>query len=168
MFSQYRLLLVVTSIAAALDQTSKAIAAIALSNGRTVSLLGEVFELRYRHNPGVAWGLGAALDTDIKRFLFPILFLVIGVALVALYRRTKVDEHFRRVGISLILGGGVGNVVDRLRLGQVVDFIGVDFSGSNWTMSGTFNFADVWMVVGALMVVSAGFVIGRRKVTEND
>lgn len=112
-----------------------------------------MIELRLRHNPGVAWGLGEGLPLGLRRVLFPALGLVIGLVMIVWTRRLPEDRRLVPVGVALVLGGGIGNAVDRLRAGAVIDFIGVDVGSERWTMSGTFNIADAAMVVGVALIV---------------
>jgi signal peptidase II len=90
----------------------------------------------------------------------------IGVALVAtavilyLLRRIGTKDKFLAVALMLILGGAIGNLIDRLLYGHVVDFIDVYYGAWHWP---AFNIADSAITVGAVMIVLDAIGIGRRR-----
>ena len=122
----------------------------ALSPARTV--LPGVLSWAYTQNRGVAFGLlsGAAV--------LPLLTLtLIVLLLVYLLRRPKAGAALR-TGLWLIVGGGLGNLYDRLAYGYVIDFIRLDFI--NFAI---FNPADVFVCAGAVLVAIAVLLEDRRK-----
>jgi len=161
-FGHYRLLVGIIALAVCLDQGSKAFATMSLNDGEEISILGQGLTFRLRSNPGVAWGLGASTPVLVQRVAFPALAVVVGVILVAYYRKIPSEDTIRKGAVALILGGGLGNLIDRLRVGAVVDFIAIDLGVSRWSMAGTFNLADVWMVCGVAVMVVMMFVGEKR------
>jgi signal peptidase II len=153
--------LIVMIAVVSVDQGSKAWASVALSEGEVAPLIDGLCELRLRHNPGGAWGLGEELAPSVRKVVLPAGGLVLAALLVAWERRLPEGHRLARAGIALVLGGGGGNMIDRLRLGEVIDFVGVAVGGEGWTMSGTFNIADVAMVAGVVLVA-----VGRRGETQ--
>lgn len=135
------------------DQTSKLILSSFLEINQSLSLIDGFLSLTLRHNLGIGWSLGADLSETTRRVLFPFLGLVVGVGLLALYRRAGREQRTFRFGIALILGGGAGNVIDRVRLGYVIDFIDIRVATSNLAMQGTLNLADLWLMAGAFLCV---------------
>ena len=129
----------VTSIMA--DQISKAIVERKLMPYEEVEVLGRLLRLTRIKNTGAAFGI---LQSSTS-FLVAITFLVICIILAATWFM-KEKDGFVAVGLGLIMGGALGNFVDRLRLGYVVDFIHLSFF---WAV---FNLADAFLVVGAVMV----------------
>jgi signal peptidase II len=134
-----KLALLATAAAVVLvDQTSKAWALAALGNGRRIPLIGSVFDLRLVSNPGSAFGLfkGSTLAIFIASCLITVAVIVWAVR----------DPQASPV-LGLIIGGGIGNLIDRLvrppggGRGEVIDFIYLSF----WP---TFNIADAAIVVG--------------------
>jgi signal peptidase II len=116
--------------------------------GESVPVLGEVVRLTYILNPGAAFGLRVG---DHSRLVFGVLAAVATVVLVAVIRQTPAAERVRVVSLSLILGGAVGNLVDRLRHPHgVVDFLDVGLGAFRWPV---FNLADVGVTTGALLLV---------------
>ena len=123
----------------ALDQISKQLVLHLLYGGQ-VEILPGVLNFTYVENRGMAFGLLAD-----QRWIFLVLS-VVGIALVAFYLARYVNTTLPRVGLSLIIGGGIGNMIDRTLLGFVVDFI--DFCAFDFWVW-VFNIADAAVCVGA-------------------
>ncbi|MBX5480589.1 MAG: signal peptidase II [Myxococcaceae bacterium] len=117
---------------------------------------------RYVQNPGAAWGLFSSLPEQIRTGFFLAITLVAIVAIVWMYRRLDVDRWWMQSALALVLGGAVGNFVDRALRGYVIDFIDWHWRnvpGMHWP---TFNVADAAISIGvAMMLLDAAF--GRRK-----
>lgn len=112
-------------------------------------VVGDVVRFTLGYNPGAAFGLsvGAA-----SRVVFTVLTLVALVALWLMYRATPADRRREVVGLALVAGGAIGNLIDRVLAGQVVDFIDI---GIGATRFWTFNIADAGITVGAVLLVIA-------------
>lgn len=164
MLGRYRLLVIVALVVAALDQGSKALALAQLEEGEGTPVAGEVFELRLRMNTGVGWSLGAGAGEAVRRVLYPAVAVGLGGLLLWLYRRLREGDRAMRLGVALIVGGGLGNLVDRLRLGSVVDFLCYHVGLGGSTMTGTFNLADVALIAGVCAVALGA--AGRRPASE--
>lgn len=123
------------------DQTTKiwAVTALAQTN-RVISVIDGVFEFRYAENPGVAFSM-----LEGQRWLFiPITIIISGVLLLMLLRSPLRRYKLFNITCVLILAGAVGNLIDRIAYGYVIDFLYfrlIDFP--------IFNFADCCVVVGA-------------------
>jgi len=137
----WRLMWTISVISIMADQISKAIVERKLMPYEEVEVLGKLLRLTRIKNTGAAFGI---LQSSTS-FLVAVTFLVICIILAATWFMKKKDG-FVSVGLGLIMGGALGNFVDRLRLGYVVDFIHLSFF---WAV---FNLADAFLVVGAVMV----------------
>jgi signal peptidase II len=147
-----RLLVVVLLLGlVACDQTTKHVASSALADGRIVTLLPGVFDLRLAHNAGVAFSLmtgwGALAIAAVQ-------LAVLGGAVFGWWRGRAQGAAFH-VALALVVGGAVANLVDRVARGAVVDFLHV----AHWPI---FNVADVAIVAGGLLLVLRGGRGGRR------
>lgn len=125
------------------DQWTKYWAVMHLKGQSAIVLWPEIFELSYTENPGVAFSL-----LENQRWIFiPVTVAVMLLVLVTLLR-SPVRRHWMfRLGASMILAGGIGNLIDRIAYGYVVDFLyfkAIDFP--------VFNFADCCVVVGAIIL----------------
>lgn len=123
-----------------IDQGSKAAVQMLMYLGETIPVLPPVFYLTYIMNPGAAFGI---LPNQKVLFITTGLLLVIGV-LVG-YRKLPPEKKVLRSGLGLVLGGALGNLVDRLRFGRVVDFL--DFRV--WPV---FNLADTAIFIGVCLL----------------
>lgn len=136
----------------ALDQATKILASGMLSYGAPLPVLPS-FNLTLLHNPGAAFSFLADAN-GWQRWLFTGLALGVSAYLVVLLRSTEPQAAGYRAGLSLILGGAIGNVVDRVRYGHVVDFIQVYFR--DWYFP-AFNVADAAITVGAVLLVGGAW-----------
>jgi signal peptidase II len=127
-----------------LDQATKAIAAARLYPGTAVPLLGDVVRLTLVHNSGAAFGLFPG--SRVPFILISI--LAIGVVLY-LYLRDAYRTLANRILLGCILGGALGNLLDRVVRGRVVDFIDVGIGAARWPV---FNVADSAVTVGVLLL----------------
>ena len=123
----------------ALDQVSKLLILEHLYKGQ-IDLIPHVLRFTYVENRGMAFGL-----LSEHRWVF-MLFSVIGIALLGMYLYFFVKSRLGRTALSLIIGGGIGNMIDRVRLEFVVDFI--DFYLFDFWVW-VFNVADAAVCVGA-------------------
>ena len=143
----------------ALDQLSKWAAQAWLTYHEPVVLL-PVFNLTLSYNTGAAFSfLGNA--GGWQRWLFTGFALAVSVFLVIWLRRIPAAERWQIAGLALILGGAVGNAIDRLAYGHVVDFIHVHWGDWHYPI---FNIADSAITVGVVLVlVHAFFLEGRTR-----
>ncbi|ATZ95905.1 MULTISPECIES: signal peptidase II [Dickeya] len=126
--------------------------------GESVSLV-PFFNFTYAHNYGAAFSF-LADKGGWQRWLFAVIALVIIVALLAMMHRSSASQKLNNIAYSLIIGGAIGNLADRLVHGYVIDFL--DFYVGNWHYP-TFNLADSAIVVGALLIVLEGFLASPQK-----
>lgn len=147
----------IAAVTIALDQVSKWAAQAWLTYHEPVALL-PVFNLTLSYNTGAAFSfLGSA--GGWQRWLFTGFALAVSVFLVIWLRRLPAAERWQIAGLALILGGAVGNAIDRLAYGHVVDFIHVHWGDWHYPI---FNIADSAITVGVVLVlVHAFFLEGR-------
>jgi signal peptidase II len=135
------------------DQAAKAIAKQTLSSSPPISLLQGIVQFQYAENPGAFLSLGAGLPAR-TRFLWGVVFIGLTqvVLLGYLFRSTSLSWS-QKIGLSLFLGGGLGNLIDRIANdGQVIDFVSL---GVGSLRTGIFNVADVAITAGVLLVLFA-------------
>lgn len=138
--SGYGFLLGVAALVVVCDQTVKAVVTSKLGAGSSVDLFGGLITLDYTRNTGAAFG-----TFQSGGLLFVAVAIVVSVGILVYYRRVQASGLVVRVALALILGGALGNVVDRVRLGYVVDFIDLHW----WPV---FNLADSAIVVGVVLL----------------
>lgn len=123
-----------------IDQLSKLWALLKLSDIGSIPVINNIFHLTYVENRGAAFGV-----LQNKRFFFIILtFAVVGYIIYFLYSNKGLNTYVK-ISLNLIVAGAIGNLIDRVRLGFVVDF----FDFRIWPV---FNVADICVVVGGCML----------------
>lgn len=134
-----------------LDQATKLAVAANLSFADRIPVIEDFFYITHARNPGAAFGLFGDAPVAVRMTLF------IGVTLVALgmvvnfYRKLAPGDRFSALSLGLILGGAVGNLIDRVFRGEVVDFLHFRlWGGYQWP---DFNLADSFIVVGVAFLV---------------
>lgn len=124
-------------------------------------------QLTHRRNPGAAFSFLANAGGWQRWFFIGLAVAVSAVIAVWLWRLRRAGQTVLSAGLALVLGGALGNVIDRIRLGYVIDFIEVPnyfafLIGGEWFPA--FNVADSAITVGAvLLIVDALFISGRRQ-----
>lgn len=131
-----------------LDQLTKIGASLYLEFNQPVAVL-PFFNLRLLHNPGAAWSLLATAGGWQRWFLSGLAIIVSGVIVVWL-SRLKRQQLWLAGALALILGGALGNVIDRVLYGYVIDFIDIYYQKWHWP---AFNIADSAITLGATMLL---------------
>jgi signal peptidase II len=141
-----------------IDQSTKAWAVRRLRLGQDISLIPGFLNLAYAQNTGVAFSM---LDDhgDTGRWGLSIVAMVAAVLVIYFFWRTPRTDDRILGALAMLLAGIAGNVVDRLRLGFVVDFIDVQFGQWHYP---TFNVADAAICVGAGLLI-LDMVLAKRK-----
>ncbi len=132
-----------------LDQASKALVQHFVPVYGSVTVIPGLLDLVHIHNAGVAFGLMNDVDHPWRSTFTTGLALAALAGIVYYSRQMRPDERLARAGLSLILGGAVGNLIDRFRIGHVVDFVDV-YRGS-WHFW-AFNVADAAITCGAVLI----------------
>jgi signal peptidase II len=133
-----------------LDQLSKFIVQQKLDLGQIVPIIPSFFDLTYVLNPGAAFGFLSGASAAFRGPFF-ITISVLAVLFILYYRsRHRGMGVVPSVALALILGGALGNLIDRLRLGMVVDFLDFHYRSYHWP---AFNLADSAITVGVALMV---------------
>lgn len=140
--------ILVAALILVLDQSSKLFMLANYAMQETVALLPSL-NLRLAHNNGAAFGL-LSEAAGWQRWLFIGLASVISAVIVIWCARLSNKDKWEGLALALILGGAIGNLLDRIRYGHVVDFI--DFYVQDWHWY-TFNIADIAICVGATLIM---------------
>ena len=125
--------------------------------GAAIPVVPGLFDLTHVHNPGGAFGFLAAMGPQARGVIFILVSLVAVAVILWFYMQTPVQQRWLPFGFALICGGAIGNLVDRLRFGVVIDFIDVYIGALHWP---AFNIADSAITVG--VTIFAFHVIFRK------
>jgi signal peptidase II len=156
-------LLIISLLVIILDQLSKTAVVHYFQIGESTSVLGNFFKLTYILNPGGVFG--SKLGSQNFYTIISVLALIVTSWF---FFKTKGKETWFRIGLCMVLGGAVGNLLDRLRFGEVVDFLDFDFFNINLPSSKilffnfpgfyldrwpVFNLADSFVLIGIVFII---------------
>lgn len=139
------LIVIIFIVSLALDLGSKHFMSGWLKFGQSISVIPGFFQFTLVHNRGAAFGIGSNWSTPI----FLIFSFVALIVVVSLLFQLKPHEKLSAIALAMIVGGAVGNIFDRIRLGYVVDFLDVYIQNHHWPV---FNIADSLITVGAVLL----------------
>ena len=139
----FPLLIGVASLCVAVDQWTKHWATGHLSFAEPVHVVGEFVRLTYTRNSGIAFGLFAG-----RSFPFYVFSVIAAIAVVVLFMRARDLTPARHLSLAFILGGAIGNLIDRVATGEVVDFILLAWGRHEFPV---FNVADICVTVGVAL-----------------
>jgi signal peptidase II len=154
-----------TAVILILDQITKALVVARLPVNRAVEVMGDFLRFWHRTNTAVSFSLGRQLPVEVQRVVFLILSLAVVAVVLVYYFRSREISPLQRWLLAAIAAGGLGNDIDRIVRGSVVDFVDVKFYGilgmERWP---TFNVADSTVVVaGIVFMISVIVQESRRK-----
>jgi signal peptidase II len=138
------------------DQLTKTAALSLLSQGTAVPVLPS-FNLTLGFNTGVSFGMMGGFMAG-KPFLMAALTGALTIAFAVMAFRAQ--HALERAGLALVVGGALGNIIDRLRQGAVTDFLDFYWRDWHWPM---FNVADICITLGAVLIFAASLPFRRRK-----
>jgi len=144
---EYGLYIAIVAIGIALDQLTKWLAVVFLKSVSTVPIIKGVLHLTYLENTGAAFGM---FNKPEQRWIFLTVSTVAILAMVFYLFSGLCEGKLAGVALAMLISGGIGNMIDRLLLGYVVDFI--DFRLIHFAI---FNGADTFVCVGAGLLVLA-------------
>jgi signal peptidase II len=146
----------------AIDQIAKALIVWKLPEGESVAVIPGFMDFTHVRNAGVAFGILNNSDSFLASHKWAVTTALAAMALlgIGLYARyIRREEWLARIGLSLILGGAIGNLVDRVHFHNVVDFVDVYFRGWHFW---AFNVADASITIGAVLVFLDLLFVTRR------
>ena len=133
-----------------LDQVTKAIVVQHLDYHDSIPVIDGLLNIVHARNPGAAFSFLANAPAWFRGPFFVTITLVAVVVVTSVIRRLPPEERLLRIALSAVLGGALGNLCDRLRFGEVIDFVDVHWRGHHWP---AFNVADSSITVAVVTVV---------------
>ena len=119
------------------------------------SIIGDVFKLIKVENTGAFLGMGSELSETLRILLLIVLPIIVLISITIYTYIDKTLDKISIIGFSLIIGGGIGNIFDRIVYGSVTDFLYLDFGGIFKT--GIFNIADLSVTTGMILILIYSF-----------
>ena len=133
-----------------LDQATKFIVDHTIPLHHSIPVIDDLFSLTYIRNTGAAFGMLAGSAAHF-RIPFLVLFSVLAIAFIIVMVRRLPDREIGLItALAFILGGAIGNLIDRIAYGEVIDFLDFYWSRYHWP---AFNLADSFITVGVLITV---------------
>ena len=141
-----------------LDQGTKQLAEAMLNFAQPVTVL-PFFDLTLLYNKGAAFSF-LSDQSGWQRWFFIVLALVVSLVMLIWLARLKRHEVWQAVALGLIIGGALGNLIDRILFGHVIDFIHLHYAGHYWP---AFNVADSAISVGVAIMLLDALVLSARR-----
>ena len=116
----------------------------------STTVIRNFFDITYIRNSGAAFGMFAGQITALRLFLFSALSIAAILVIFFILRGLKENQTLLISSLSLIIGGALGNLIDRVRLGEVIDFIDIHWYAYHWP---AFNIADSAITVGGVVLI---------------
>ncbi len=129
----------------ALDQITKIIVATQMTLHQSIEIIPNFFYITSHRNSGAAWGI-----LQGQMWLFYIVTIIVIGVIIYYMRLYKGQYPLLNIGFALILGGAIGNFIDRVRIQEVIDFLDFNIFGYNFPI---FNVADSALTIGVIIVI---------------
>jgi signal peptidase II len=154
-----KLELYIAGVVVVLDQITKALIRPALSLHESMVVIPGYVDLTRVHNTGAAFGMLNSVDIPFKAVVLSLVALI-ALGGVAWYAATvPLADRLARIGIAGVLGGAIGNLIDRAKDGYVLDFVDAYWNGWHFW---AFNVADAAITVGVIFMILDILGVGRR------
>jgi signal peptidase II len=144
---RYRILLAVSALVLALDQMTKLYIDRSMALHNSITVVERFFNITYLRNKGAAFGILASSTYRLPFFI--LVSLVAACVIFVVIKRLRDDQKLAAISLSLIFSGALGNLIDRIRLGEVIDFLDVHWYDHHWP---AFNIADSAICVGVFLL----------------
>lgn len=139
------IIIILSIIFLIIDQITKILVVNSLVPGENIEIIKNIFSIIYTNNTGAAFSI--LLGKRI--FLIVVAVLIIGVLLYYI-KRNKIEKKIDIIALSFVIGGSLGNLIDRIVRGYVIDFISIKIGNYNFPI---FNVADALIVVGVILLL---------------
>ena len=148
--------LFVSAILVLADQVSKAIVVRTMSLYESVPVIENFFHFTYITNDGMAFGI----DFPFGYFIFSLVSALLTFFLFWYLWTVRNDSLVIRLGLAMIIAGAVGNLIDRLMLGEVIDFLDFMIGNFHWYV---FNLADSYVTVGMVLILTDSIFLEKKR-----
>ncbi|TET21173.1 MAG: signal peptidase II [Candidatus Cloacimonadota bacterium] len=151
---KWKILILVPLSVIICDQISKFIISNTMFLGQSIRVIGSFVRITYVRNPNAAFGIPVG-----PPLLMMVLTSIATLLLIFYFSRLKEKGCLLYVGLAMIIGGAIGNLIDRFRIQQVIDFIDVSVKRFHWPV---FNIADSFVTIGIIVILWA-WIFGEKK-----
>jgi signal peptidase II len=159
MHKKWKVFTFVVLLAIVCDQISKLIVSRLMHRGQSIPVIPQIFSITYVRNPNAAFGI--PIGTPV---VMMILTSIATALLIFYFAKLKEGGSLLYVGLSLIIGGAIGNLIDRFRMRQVIDFIELGIRHLKWPV---FNIADSCVTIGIVAILWS-WIFGKKTEADPD
>lgn len=143
----YLLFVIITTVGLIVDQATKIYIDRTMRLFDSIPVVSDFFHITYVRNRGAAFSFLSNVSWRLPFFIG--VSLVASIAILAAFRKLRNDQMLAQVSLAMIFSGAVGNLIDRIRLGEVIDFLDVHWYRHHWP---AFNVADSLICVGVFLL----------------
>ena len=143
--NRYARLLMIAGAVCIVDQLVKILIVSTIPVYRTIPVIPGFFNLTHIYNPGGAFGFLSSSPSELRHLFFVAASILAMGLIIFLYVKTPPGHGLLEFGLSLIFGGAAGNILDRIRIGKVIDFLDIYVKDIHWP---AFNVADSAITIG--------------------
>lgn len=159
-YLKYFIFLSISFAIVALDQATKLIIHTQFNLGEKKVIIPGFFNITYVRNTGGVFGLFSQSNDVIRMVLFLILPVLAFVLIVSIIHKLDIKEKYQLLAFSSIFGGALGNYIDRIHFGYVVDFLDFYYKNTAWP---AFNVGDICIVIGVFSAIAIIYVTEGKK-----
>ena len=150
MKNKYVLLFFVSGVLIVMDQYTKLMVSLHIPLNYSVKVVEGFFNFTHIRNSGVAFGLFASQQSEYKALMFIAISTIAIIAILVIFHQTPKEKQMVQTGLILIFSGAIGNLIDRILHGEVIDFVDFFINRHHFP---AFNIADSCITVGVIMMV---------------
>jgi len=162
MNKKYFPLIIIFLIIVLIDQITKFYIASNFELYQSVEIIRGFFNITYIRNSGVAFGMFSNLKGSFIQIVFIAIYIIAIISILILYRETHGYSH---IALSLIFSGAIGNLIDRIFRGEVVDFMDFHWQNYHWP---AFNVADSCITVGVGLLMISIIISNEQRAMSNE
>ena len=150
MKNKYVFLFFVSGVLVIMDQYSKLMVSLHIPLNYSVKVVEGFFSLTHIRNSGVAFGLFASQQSEYKALMFVSISTIAIIAILVIFHQTPKEKKMVQMGLVLIFSGAIGNLIDRVLHGEVIDFVDFFINRHHFP---AFNIADSCITIGVTLMV---------------
>ncbi len=157
MSKKYKMLLIFEGVLVFLDQATKLYVASHMTLYQSIEVIKNFFQITYIRNPGAAFGILSGFKSPWLTLFFIFISLAAAVIILICYHKTPEHDRLSLISFALIISGAIGNFIDRVFYGEVIDFLYFHWYEHYWP---AFNVADSCITVGVSLLIWNTFFPG--------
>ena len=141
-----------------IDQYTKFMVTLHIPLSYSINVVEGFFNLTHVRNSGVAFGIFAEQNSELKPYLLIFVSIIAIIAILVIFHQTEREKRLVQGGLVLVFSGAIGNLIDRVLHKEVIDFIDIFFNNRHWP---AFNVADACITIGVMLLAADLLVSGK-------